>query len=236
MEKDEARRIVVQINSLAGDIRQLLYRLKNEDGWRSLGYKSWRECVTEEFQFGPSYIYRLLKAEEVQRSLPPCAPVVKESVARELCKLPRSEIASAYAAAEKRESGRDSPRAKTVRAVVSERLSSAARKPESSADNRVRQEIEDGKRAIGNIVDGLRSVVKEIRRVGESTTGIWIKASAVEADLRRIIEHISLAAPYAPCPYSHAAGLEGCRACRGMGWVTLMVWNATDESLKRGAI
>ena len=63
MTKDEARECVNAIIRCLNDARELVLDLYEREGWRALGYASWRECVTAEFpQYSQSYLYRQLEA------------------------------------------------------------------------------------------------------------------------------------------------------------------------------
>lgn len=65
MSEAEARETVEQIREGVVRIRQLLLDLHDREGWRALGYASWKDCIAGEFTFSISYAYRLLSAERV---------------------------------------------------------------------------------------------------------------------------------------------------------------------------
>jgi len=54
---------------LTGGARSLILDLYERDGWRSLGYASWRACVTEEFEQGQRRLYQELQAGQIEREL-----------------------------------------------------------------------------------------------------------------------------------------------------------------------
>jgi len=66
MTEQEARLVVVQIKEHISATRVLLYDLYRRDGWRSLGYASWSECVQAEFHSSRSYLYRQLAAALIE--------------------------------------------------------------------------------------------------------------------------------------------------------------------------
>jgi hypothetical protein len=68
--------------------RKLILDLKERAGWKVLGYKSWRECVTEEFQKSSSTVYRQLDAALVELELSPNGGIgeINERVLRPLTK------------------------------------------------------------------------------------------------------------------------------------------------------
>jgi len=69
MTKDEARACVDRIKVNFGQLRALLLDLYEREGWKALGYESWRECVTVEFQQSQSRVYQLLDAAKVSRNI-----------------------------------------------------------------------------------------------------------------------------------------------------------------------
>jgi len=71
MTPAEARTCVIEINRHLESARAQLLELYEREGWRALGYGSWRECVTVEFQRSQSALYRALEAARVERALFP---------------------------------------------------------------------------------------------------------------------------------------------------------------------
>lgn len=43
--------------------------MKEREGWKALGYESWRECAVAEFQISQSRIYQLLDAARISTNL-----------------------------------------------------------------------------------------------------------------------------------------------------------------------
>lgn len=66
MTGDEARQIVDRIKGHLNEARRLIYDLYQREGWRAMGYGSWRECVVAEFEQGENMLYRQLQAAEVE--------------------------------------------------------------------------------------------------------------------------------------------------------------------------
>lgn len=69
MTKAEARSIVDQIKSHAESMRKLIYDLHQREGWKALGYESWRECVVTEFEQAQRTLYQQLNAAQVEEVL-----------------------------------------------------------------------------------------------------------------------------------------------------------------------
>jgi modification methylase len=107
MDAVEARACVVAINAHLNGARQLLLDLYEREGWRALGYASWRECVTVEFQQSQAHLYRQLEAAQLQRELAAqispageILPSLAERHLRDIAELPardRREVALAIA-------------------------------------------------------------------------------------------------------------------------------------------
>lgn len=78
MESDTAREYVDTIRehiSRAGhhldQARSKILELKEREGWRALGYKSWAACIKAEFKQSSSSVYRQLNAALVELELSP---------------------------------------------------------------------------------------------------------------------------------------------------------------------
>ena len=62
MTGPEALACVAQIREGLENVRLLLLDLHEREGWRALGYESWRECAAAEFSLTQSRAYQLLDA------------------------------------------------------------------------------------------------------------------------------------------------------------------------------
>lgn len=69
MSEEEARWCVKQIRAGLDGIRETVLDLYEREGWRSLGYESWRECVVAEFGQSQATLYRALEAGQVDRAI-----------------------------------------------------------------------------------------------------------------------------------------------------------------------
>src|ERR1051325_7956234 len=98
MSRQEARSHVSKIQNHITDARILIEELYNRQGWKALGYSSWRECVTNEFRQGQAYMYRLLRAAQIERNLSQIGEIgaIPESQLRPLTQLPPEEQKDAW--------------------------------------------------------------------------------------------------------------------------------------------
>jgi hypothetical protein len=69
MSADEARILVNEIRSGIVNVGRKLLELKERDGWRALGYNTWRDCAQMEFGYKQSRVYQLLEAAEIERNI-----------------------------------------------------------------------------------------------------------------------------------------------------------------------
>jgi hypothetical protein len=99
MTEDEAKDAVNRINQHVGRIRSLLLDMYERQGWRALGYKSWRACVAAEFDQSQSYLYRQLDAAKSERDISPIGERLPESHLRKLSDLEPEQKRAVYAKA-----------------------------------------------------------------------------------------------------------------------------------------
>ena len=95
----EARGLCDGIKNCFGSARQMLFALWVGEGWKALGYASWRECVSTEFEQSQRHCYHLLAAAQVGQNL--CTIVqnpddIPESHLRPLAKLEPEYQVRAY--------------------------------------------------------------------------------------------------------------------------------------------
>jgi hypothetical protein len=76
MTEEQARDCVLHIKIgltglgvLVKEIGKSLLELEEREGWKALGYSSWRECATKEFRKSQSRVYELLEAARVERNI-----------------------------------------------------------------------------------------------------------------------------------------------------------------------
>lgn len=95
LDLDTARHMVERIHEHLGradyhanQARKLILDLREQEGWRVLGYKNWRECVMTEFERRSSTVYRQLNAALVELELSPAGGIgeINERVLRPLTK------------------------------------------------------------------------------------------------------------------------------------------------------
>jgi hypothetical protein len=82
LTKPQAMKICEQIRAGLGSVSDLLVELHEGEGWKTLGYGSWKECCEKEFQHSAWWANRQLRVAEVRRALPP--PQAKKSKACEI--------------------------------------------------------------------------------------------------------------------------------------------------------
>lgn len=98
MTATEAEEVCGRIDRSLSEARALLMELHDREGWRALGFGSWRECVVARFAQHQSYLYRQLQAGQLEQELDLPIGTLPESHARELAKVPpekRAEVLEA---------------------------------------------------------------------------------------------------------------------------------------------
>lgn len=98
MTAAEAEQVCGRIDRNLSEARALLVELHDREGWKALGFESWRECVVARFAQHQSYLYRQLQAGQLEQDLDLPIGTLPESHARELAKVPaekRAEVLEA---------------------------------------------------------------------------------------------------------------------------------------------
>lgn len=98
MTKAEAQECVNRIKGRIENIRRNLIELYEREGWKALGYASWRECVIREFGQSEAYLYRQLAAARIEANLSPTGEIGKlpERQVRPLTALPPEKQREAW--------------------------------------------------------------------------------------------------------------------------------------------
>jgi hypothetical protein len=122
MTEPEARACVSAINGHMNSARALLLSLYERRGWVALGYQSWRECATAEFDHAQRTLYQELEAARIEQRIAPLAQIgtIPERQLRPLSALTPMEQPIAWQEANERTNGK--PTARDVTQVVDEML------------------------------------------------------------------------------------------------------------------
>lgn len=98
MTEHEARSCCEKIRHGFDHVRALVLDLHDREGWKALGYASWRACVVAEFESSQSSLYRQLSAGLIEREVAPEVPVgtIPEAQLRPLAALPEGERKEAW--------------------------------------------------------------------------------------------------------------------------------------------
>lgn len=109
MSAEEAQRATAEIKAKFGDLRKTIHEFEAREGWRALGYESFRSwAVAEIDQVGVRQVYRLLAAAEAESNLGVTIGHTPESQLRPLAGLPAEQQRAAWELAE--EIAGDGPR------------------------------------------------------------------------------------------------------------------------------
>jgi len=69
MTHEEARDKTDKIKNNISDTRYLLLEIQDREGWKALGYDSWRAYGQDEFGYSQSRIYQLVEAAKVEKNI-----------------------------------------------------------------------------------------------------------------------------------------------------------------------
>lgn len=122
MTAEEARTCIADIHTLEKTRRARLLELYERRGWAALGYASWRECASTEFDQSENYLYRELEAAKVESRILPMGKIgtIPERQLRPLTALTPMEQPIAWQEANDRSEGK--PTSRVVEEVVREMI------------------------------------------------------------------------------------------------------------------
>ena len=69
MTKEEARERIDLIHRKIGDMREYIFELYEQEGWKALGYSTWGACVETEFKQERTYIHYQCKAAQIEHNI-----------------------------------------------------------------------------------------------------------------------------------------------------------------------
>jgi hypothetical protein len=98
MGVDEARGLIQKVNACVNEAKWALLELEEREGWKALGYSSWRECAAQEFKLSERHVYRLLTIAKVSKRICLAGQTVQlsERVAEQLNKYPEEKQKKIY--------------------------------------------------------------------------------------------------------------------------------------------
>lgn len=191
MTTDEARECVTRINSHMNSARSELLRLYEGRGWQALGYASWRECVTAEFERSYQYLYQQLEAARIEGRISAIAEkgVIPEGQLRPLAALTPMEQPIAWQEANERANGK--PTARVVEEVVREMRGDGPTVAEIAADI---DDVLDPPMEPAQSTDVLRAERAPRINAGmyTSATPEWYTPSHIVDRVEKMFEQISL--------------------------------------------
>ncbi len=98
MSAEEARRHVDRINGHVSTARALILEFYEREGWKPLGYSSWRQCILAEFTESQRTLYRMLEAGKIERDICQGGVIgeIPESVLKPLKSVPEDHRAAVW--------------------------------------------------------------------------------------------------------------------------------------------
>lgn len=117
MTKAEAIATRDKMNNHIGSVAVLAKEFYHREGWKALGYKSWKDCAEKEFGHGRARIQQLLDEAKVEKSLGADAPPLSSRATRELKDVAPKKRKAALKAAQ-REHKTTTPTAPQIKQTV----------------------------------------------------------------------------------------------------------------------
>ncbi len=195
MSRDEATNCLWAIRTTTGSLRALVYDLYHRQGWRALGYETFRACVQHELSdVSESQVYRQVQAGVIEQQVLPHTRIgtVPEGILRPLAKVPPLYRKSVFDRARDKANA-PLPTAEEIMDAADDVLKgSPVDEPAPSLSSRVQSETAAARDMVQG-QDKARSVLRVIAR------------------LRRALKHmgIALKSLRACNKPTHATALEG---------------------------
>ena len=242
MSEAEAKDCLGLIKENLGCAASSMQQLRDREGWRSLGYKSWKECCREEFQRSPSYAFRLIEAEKLKSKTLPIGNAVLENLneyqARALKNVPEADIpkvieiakSSGPVTAKSIESAKETLAAlhtelapKLEPAKLAPLLDANGREvPEKLRDLWVRADTES-KELIYRL-RALKSIFEDAEQA-EDLAFVEMSCQTATGSLESVITGVKRITPYAVCHTCSGVITDKCDACKGKGYVSKFFWD-----------
>lgn len=92
------------------------------------------------------------------------------------------------------------------------------------------------RKVINQLITKIDDIESEVKTLIENSDPVaqWINYQRFQSDMKNVKSTIKHAKPYAICPYCWAEDSDDCKACRGAGFVTKMIWDQAPELMKKG--
>ena len=185
-------RIKSGLDGIRGAVEQIkedLLDLQEREGWRALGYTSWRACATAEFNKSQSQVYKLLTAAKVAKQIslmreidePPQLP---QRVAQQLTNVPEEVRPELFEAA-KAAAGGKRPTEEQVKREVEKFRDEQKSTDELIEEEEEEEEEEERKRKVDDLNDALTRWYNSVEKVLRQMEGADPKMGATTLRLGR---------------------------------------------------
>lgn len=192
MTPKRARDVVKEINKNLQSAGELLLEFRDQEGWKALGYKSFKEACEKEFkeQYGSrAQVYRLMTQAEVSTNVSPNGDThVPVGQAVHLGRLPADEQKDALDEAKEKSGG--TPTTADVKAAVSRRQSPAEPAKKKSPPKKSNAKFEEALLRIGHICGKpvLKALEAHTLKLKEKEVIYWAKLDDAEmADIQELV-------------------------------------------------
>ena len=256
LDAKDARAFAESIKKRLGDVHEMLIELHDRMGWAALGYKSWKDCVKQEFDWSESYVGRQIAAGRIEqkllehtpqtgnrslpmgRSSPPISPIPERHL-RPLASLPGDEQAEAYLEAKEKAEKENKPLTTEAVQVVVDKLKADSDAIEASFENP--DEPDDPEEAPDPTVEERMAISnKVLEKFAREITGLHKRAEQLGEphlvdrldmllpQLRSAAGTVRAAKGAGTCAYCKEEG-KGCKHCFQTGWLGKASFESAPE-------
>lgn len=251
LDEKEARAFAESIKKRLGDVRKMIIELHDRMGYTALGYKSWKECVKQEFDWSESYVGRQIAAGRIEqkllsttpqtgkgslpmgRSSPPISPIPERHL-RPLSDLPEDEQPEAYLEAKaKADKAKEPLTAAAVQVVVDKYKGDNATMEESfqepeepKADPTTEERMAISNKVLESFAREITGLHKRAEQLGEPH--LVDRLDMLLPQLRSAAGTVRAAMGAGTCSYCKEEG-KGCKHCLQTGWLNKASFESAPE-------
>ncbi len=213
-----------------------------KNAYYSEKHKDFGEFCMEHFGFGYNYARKIINADATIKSYAAAAgtgavALTNEAQARALSKAGSpKDMVKAMSLIKKQNL---TPSAEIISAAVRQiqkenEIVVAQGQTVNPLPTEVALAIEEGKSLMAALSD-IKAKCNEIDKFAASKFGVCMPSGQLTNVIRKAVDQIKLARPYADCVYCGSVG-GNCSGCGGRGWLTKTDFDSAPENLKQNSL
>ncbi len=217
-------------------VSDALRKVRDEKLFEKKEYKNFESYCSGEWGWSAGYVRRVIRSGDIVRSLPPAIQksVRNEAVARELSKVPPRRRVEVLVRAQEQTGGNATAKAiKEVFTQLPQRKKPVVKPsgPKDATGLEIPPErLEFWKRndeaqSLLSSVSRLRGILEKAKEEGDLLFA-EVDFVANIGKLSSIYQDLKCAKSFAVCPDCNGILIEGCRTCRGRGFISEFYWDS----------